>query len=73
MLSEPEEKILAEKAVTGASAWSRLFDELTSSIEVRLPPIPGRGENGGEAAAGPAGAETATVSRDEIVEVQTGS
>jgi oligoendopeptidase F len=35
LLSEPEEKILAEKAVTGASAWSRLFDELTSSIEVR--------------------------------------
>jgi len=64
LLSEPEEKILAEKAVTGASAWSRLFDELTSSIEVRLPPIPGRGENGGEAAAGPAGAETATVALD---------
>ena len=64
LLSEPEEKILAEKAVTGASAWSRLFDELTSSIEVCLPPIPGRGENGGEAAAGPAGAETATVALD---------
>jgi oligoendopeptidase F len=37
LLSEPEEKILAEKSVTGASAWSRLFDELTSAIEVRLP------------------------------------
>jgi oligoendopeptidase F len=37
LLSEPEEKILAEKAVTGAGAWSRLFDELTSAIEVRLP------------------------------------
>jgi oligoendopeptidase F len=36
LLSEPEEKILAEKAVTGASAWSRLFDELTSAIEVSL-------------------------------------
>ncbi|HEX3692138.1 MAG TPA: M3 family oligoendopeptidase [Solirubrobacteraceae bacterium] len=36
LLSEPEEKILAEKAVTGASAWSRLFDELTSTIEVEL-------------------------------------
>jgi oligoendopeptidase F len=36
LLSEPEEKILAEKAVTGASAWSRLFDELTSAIEVKL-------------------------------------
>jgi oligoendopeptidase F len=38
LLSEPEEKILAEKAVTGASAWSRLFDELTSAIEVPIPP-----------------------------------
>ena len=37
LLSEPEEKILAEKSVTGASAWSRLFDELTSAIEVCLP------------------------------------
>jgi oligoendopeptidase F len=37
LLSEPEEKILAEKSVTGAAAWSRLFDELTSAIEVRLP------------------------------------
>jgi oligoendopeptidase F len=36
LLSEPEEKILAEKSVTGASAWSRLFDELTSAIEVPL-------------------------------------
>ncbi len=35
LLSEPEEKILAEKSVTGAAAWSRLFDELTSAIEVR--------------------------------------
>jgi oligoendopeptidase F len=37
LLSEPEEKLMAEKAVTGASAWSRLFDELTSAIEVELP------------------------------------
>ena len=36
LLSEAEEKILAEKSVTGAAAWSRLFDELTSAIEVRL-------------------------------------
>lgn len=27
LLSEPEEKILAEKAVTGAAAWNRFFDE----------------------------------------------
>jgi len=37
LLSEPEEKILAEKALTGASAWTRLFDELTSAIKVELP------------------------------------
>jgi oligoendopeptidase F len=37
MLSEPEEKVLAEKALTGASAWTRLFEELTSAIEVTLP------------------------------------
>lgn len=36
LLSEPEEKILAEKEVTGASAWSRLFDELTSMITIEL-------------------------------------
>lgn len=33
-LSESEEKILTEKAVTGSSAWSRLFSELVSAIEV---------------------------------------
>src|SRR3954454_7256081 len=37
LLSEPEEKILAEKSVTGSSAWSRLFEEVTSTIEVQLP------------------------------------
>jgi oligoendopeptidase F len=37
LLSEPEEKVLTEKSVTGASAWSRLFSELTSAIEVQLP------------------------------------
>src|SRR5829696_2793642 len=36
LLSEPEERILTEKAVTGRSAWSRLFSELTSTLEVRL-------------------------------------
>ncbi len=37
-LSEPEEKILDLKAVTGANAFSRLFDEVTSAIRfpVRL-------------------------------------
>ena len=28
LLSEPEEKILQEKSVTGAAAWSRFFDEV---------------------------------------------
>ena len=37
LLTEPEEKILAEKALTGASAWTRLFEELTSAIEVEMP------------------------------------
>jgi oligoendopeptidase F len=36
LLSEPEEQILTEKSVTGASAWSRLFSELTSTLEVEL-------------------------------------
>jgi oligoendopeptidase F len=37
LLSEPEEKILAEKRISSTSAWSRLFAELTSALEVRLP------------------------------------
>ncbi|HYJ33202.1 MAG TPA: M3 family oligoendopeptidase [Candidatus Binatia bacterium] len=36
LLTEPEERILADKAVTGRSAWTRLFEELTSSITVSL-------------------------------------
>jgi len=36
LLSEPEEVILNEKSVSGASAWSRLFDEQTSVIEAEL-------------------------------------
>jgi oligoendopeptidase F len=40
LLSEPEERILSEKALTGASAWARLFEELTSAIEVELPAEP---------------------------------
>jgi oligoendopeptidase F len=34
LLSEPEERVLADKATTGRSAWGRLFSELTSTIEV---------------------------------------
>jgi oligoendopeptidase F len=31
-LSEPEEKLLDEKAITGRAAWVRLFDETVSSL-----------------------------------------
>ena len=36
LLSEAEEKILTEKAVTGRSAWARLFNQETSALEVTL-------------------------------------
>lgn len=36
VLTEPEEKILTEKAVSGVSAWDRLFDELTGALKVEL-------------------------------------
>jgi len=46
LLSEPEEKIVAEKNLTGANAWTRLFEELTAAIEVQLD-----GPDGGETVA----------------------
>lgn len=36
LLSEAEETVLTETSVTGASAWVRLFSELTSAIEVDI-------------------------------------
>ncbi|MFL5837638.1 MAG: M3 family oligoendopeptidase [Solirubrobacteraceae bacterium] len=36
LLSEPEEKVLTEKALTGKSAWGRLFEELVSALTVSL-------------------------------------
>src|SRR4029079_8703756 len=54
LLSEPEEKILTEKALTGASAWTRLLEELTPAIEDAL-----RG-----AAAGDGAGATQTVALD---------
>jgi oligoendopeptidase F len=36
LLSEPEEKIFAEKAVSGVSAWSRLFEEQVGALRVEL-------------------------------------
>src|SRR5438067_1189818 len=34
LLSEPEEKLVAEKSVTGRSAWVRLFTQVTDAISV---------------------------------------
>jgi oligoendopeptidase F len=36
LLTEPEEVVLTEKNITGASAWVRLFDELESAITLDL-------------------------------------
>ena len=36
LLSQPEERVLAEKALTGRSAWGRLFAEVTAAIKVEL-------------------------------------
>ena len=36
LLSEPEEKIVAEKTVSGNAAWSRLYEELLGALEVEL-------------------------------------
>ncbi len=44
LLSEPEERIVTEKSLTGAGAWTRLFEELTSVIEVELPAAGDRDE-----------------------------
>ncbi|HEX8120527.1 MAG TPA: M3 family oligoendopeptidase [Solirubrobacteraceae bacterium] len=39
LLSEPEEKLMAEKAQTGRSAWGRLFAELMAQVEVDGEPL----------------------------------
>lgn len=36
VLSEPEERILAEKSATSRSAWARLFDELTADLHPEM-------------------------------------
>ena len=36
LLSEPEEKILAEKAISSSAAWGRLFGELTAALNVDI-------------------------------------
>jgi len=37
LLTQPEERILSERALTGRTAWTRLFEEQASSITVELP------------------------------------
>ncbi|HEX8206435.1 MAG TPA: M3 family oligoendopeptidase [Solirubrobacteraceae bacterium] len=39
LLTEPEEKLMAEKSQTGRSAWGRLFAELMSAVEVDDQPL----------------------------------
>ena len=36
LLTEPEERVITEKDVTGESAWTRLFEELTSVLEITV-------------------------------------
>ena len=36
LLSEPEEKIVTEKTVSGVSAWSRLYEELLAALRISL-------------------------------------
>jgi oligoendopeptidase F len=36
LLSEPEEKIVTEKSVSGVSAWGRLYEELLGAMRVEL-------------------------------------
>jgi oligoendopeptidase F len=36
ILTEPEEKIVTEKSVSGSSAWDRLYDELLGAVRVDL-------------------------------------
>jgi oligoendopeptidase F len=36
LLSEPEEKIVTEKSVSGVSAWDRLYEELLSALKVEI-------------------------------------
>jgi oligoendopeptidase F len=59
LLSEPEEKILAEKALSGSSAWTRLFEELTSAIKVELAPLSAGAEPAAGAGNGKVGLDVA--------------
>jgi oligoendopeptidase F len=39
LLTEPEERMLTEKALSGRAAWVRLFEEQTAAIRVELPDV----------------------------------
>jgi oligoendopeptidase F len=39
LLSEPEEKLMAEKGQTGSAAWARLFSELMAQVKVDDQPL----------------------------------
>ncbi|HEY2636841.1 MAG TPA: oligoendopeptidase, partial [Solirubrobacteraceae bacterium] len=39
LLTEPEEKIMAEKQLTGRAAWSRLFEQQQAAIRIQLPDV----------------------------------
>jgi oligoendopeptidase F len=36
LLTEPEERIVTEKVVSGSAAWSRLYDELVGALRIEL-------------------------------------
>ena len=36
LLSEPEERVLTEKTVSGSSAWARLYEELLGALRVEI-------------------------------------
>ncbi len=36
LLTEPQERVMTEKSVSGASAWSRLYSELLSSLRANI-------------------------------------
>jgi len=62
LLSEPEEKLMAEKAQSGRGAWSRLFAELVSAIAVELPGAAGGGDGDGRGGGGGDGVASAAES-----------
>jgi oligoendopeptidase F len=47
LLTEPEEKLIAEKSVTGVAAWTRLYDEQLAAVSIDLG---GEDGTGGEVA-----------------------